>query len=263
MTLSNGILVHCILHDSAGRIAVEILSIDHPSAAQKAEIRGQLRTCLRMDEDFAPFHAEARRYRKFRWIAASGSGRMLRAPTMFEDAVKMICTTNCTWALTTLMVTNLVQRLGRKLVDGLIAFPTPGAIASLSEREIRSGIKSGYRSGYILELARRVSSGELRIESWRGSELPSDLLFKEMRSVKGIGSYAAGNLLKLAGRYDELGLDSWVRAQFFKLHKNGRKVKDSTIARHYEKYGRWRGLFFWLEMTRDWHDEEISEQESP
>jgi len=30
--------------------------------------------------------------------------------------------------------------------------------------------------------------------------------------------YAAGNLLKLIGRYDYLGLDSWVRAQWTRLH---------------------------------------------
>jgi hypothetical protein len=34
-------------------------------------------------------------------------------------------------------------------------------------------------------------------------------------------------------------------------------VKDSTIERHYAPYGKWRGLFFWLEMTRYWHDEKF------
>jgi len=75
-----------------------------------------------------------------------------------------------------------------------------------------------------------------------------------MRTVKGIGPYAAGNLLKLVGRYDYLGLDSWVRSKYFELHHDGSRVKDSTIERRYERYGRWRGLFFWLEMTRYWHD---------
>ena len=61
--------------------------------------------------------------------------------------------------------------------------------------------------------------------------------------------------MKLLGRYDRLGLDSWSRGKFYQLHCNGRKVKDATIERHYEEYGEWRGLFFWLEMTREWHDE--------
>ena len=87
--------------------------------------------------------------------------------------------------------------------------------------------------------------------------MTSDRLFREMRSVRGIGPYAAGNLMKLAGHYDELGLDSWVRGKYYELYHKGRKVKDSTIERNYRHLGKWRGLFFWLEMTRDWHPEQL------
>ena len=40
-------------------------------------------------------------------------------------------------------------------------------------------------------------------------------------------------------------------------------VDDARIERFYEKYGRWRGLMFWLEMTRDWHDEKFRTQSGP
>lgn len=180
---------------------------------------------------------------------------MLRSPTVFEDVVKMICTTNCTWALTKIMVTNLVTHLGKGPGKTLQAFPTPEAMAGSSEKYFRKEIKTGYRSPYLIELAKRVASKELDLESWRHSDLPTEELFKQMRGVKGIGPYAAGNIMKLIGRYDYLGLDSWVRAKYYELHRKGRKVKDSTIEKHYEPYGKWRGLIFWLEMTRYWHDE--------
>ena len=48
-----------------------------------------------------------------------------------------------------------------------------------------------------------------------------------------------------------------MRSKYYELHRNGRKVKDSTIERHYAPYGTWRGLFFWLEMTRYWHDDKF------
>ena len=48
---------------------------------------------------------------------------MLRSPTVFEDLVKMICTTNCSWALTEKMVTGLVENLGRETNDGRRSFP--------------------------------------------------------------------------------------------------------------------------------------------
>ena len=50
-------------------------------------------------------------------------------------------------------------------------------------------------------------------------------LIKEMRGVKGVGPYAAENLLKLLGRYDGLALDSWTRAKFFTVRNNGRKAQ--------------------------------------
>lgn len=221
------------------------------------DLRAQIATCLRLDEDFSGFYREARRYPRYRWIPGSGSGRMLRAPTMFEDAVKMICTTNCTWELTTLMVTNLVQSTGTRLDAARSSFPAPDAIAGLTEKFLRKEVKAGYRSPFLLEFAEKAASGAINPESWRTSPLATPDLFKEMRTVKGIGPYAAGNLLKLAGRYDELGLDSWVRSRYYELRRGGRRVKDSTIERDYAAFGRWRGLFIWLEMTRDWHNEKF------
>ena len=253
LQLSDGTIVHCILIGSPGTITIRLSSSSVLPHTRKQEAVQQLRTCLRLDEDFSDFHAEANRIPEFRWVVRSGAGRLLRAPTVFEDAVKTICTTNCTWGLTTLMVTNLVRRAGRRLNDSQCAFPTPEAVASLSEKVLRREVKAGYRSPFLLELARRVSSGEIDIESWRSSPLPSDELFTAIRSVKGMGPYAAGNMLKLLGRYDELALDSWVRAKYYELHRKGRKVKDATIEKDYARFGKWRGLFFWLEMTREWH----------
>jgi hypothetical protein len=75
--------------------------------------------------------------------------------------------------------------------------------------------------------------------------------------VKGVGPYAAGNILKLLGHYDRLGIDSWCRKQFFEIHRNGRKTTDRVIERHYQPYGKWRGLFFWLDLTKPWYDKEF------
>ena len=248
----------CTLFCDAKTIQVKMESGNRLTAGEKEEIARQLATCLRLNESFQEFHQTARRYPSYRWIANARAGRMLRAPTMFEDAVKMICTTNCTWGLTTLMVTNLVRSFGLSAPDGSKAFPTPEAIAGTSERFLRKEVKAGYRAPYILELAQKVASAKTDVEAWRSSEAPTEELFKDMRTVKGIGPYAAGNLLKLCGRYDYLGLDSWVRGKYYEIHSKGRAVKDNTIERHYQKYGTWRGLFFWLEMTRHFHDEKFS-----
>lgn len=257
LTLNGRTVVHCRLY--AGRRSIRVL-VSAPaqlSGDDRRQIQEQLRSCLRLGEDFGSFYAEARRHPRYRWIPRGRAGRLLRSPTVFEDSLKMLCTTNCTWALTRIMVTHLVRHFGAPYGDGMNGFPTAASIADSTEAFLRKECSTGYRAPYILEFARRISRGELDPESWRTSTLPTAELYELIRTVKGIGPYAAGNILKLLGRYDYLGLDSWVRSRFAELYHGGRRVKDSTIERAYAGYGRWRGLFFWLEMTRNWHDDKF------
>ena len=188
----------------------------------------------------------------FAWVATQGAGRMLRSPTVFEDLVKMICTTNCSWALTEKMVTGLVQNLGRESNDGRRTFPTPEAMALMPLKFYTNEVRAGYRAPYFKELADRVASGSLDVEQWLHSPLATADLIKEMQGVKGVGPYAAENLLKLLGRYDGLALDSWTRAKFFTVRNNGRKASDKKIARYYSRFNEWRGLVLWCDMTHDW-----------
>ncbi len=250
LRLQDGRLVYCTLRGLAGLVRVDVNSPATLIQEDLKDIRTQLRSCLRLDEDFSEFFREARDHPRFRWIPKTGAGRLLRAPTVFEDTVKMICTTNCSWALTEAMIRNLTGALGKPMRNGQAGFPEPEAIAGVSESFMRKNIRSGYRSPYLIELATRVAGNKLDIESWRTSLLPTEELFKEVRSVKGVGDYAAGNLLRLLGRYDYLALDSWVRGRYSTLHHKGRPVSDRTISRAYSRYGKWRGLLFWLEMTK-------------
>jgi 3-methyladenine DNA glycosylase/8-oxoguanine DNA glycosylase len=253
VSLEKNLSAECTLKDAGGAIDVLVRCSDSLTSVQKGRIQHQLSQCLRLDENLSEFYAEARRLSGFRWIPKAGAGRMLRAPTVFEDLVKMICTTNCSWALTESMVLNLTTHLGQQFDDGKYSFPLPEAIAGKSDAFLRKHIRAGYRSPYLLELSENVATGRVDLESWRSSQSATEDLFRLVRSVKGAGDYAAGNLLRLLGRYDYLGLDSWVRSTFYELHTKGRKVKDSTIERHYAPFGKYRGLFFWLEMTRHWY----------
>jgi 3-methyladenine DNA glycosylase/8-oxoguanine DNA glycosylase len=213
-----------------------------------------VRHMLRLDDDMGKFYRSVAEDRDFNWIPAQGAGRMLRSPTVFEDLVKMVCTTNCSWALTEKMVTGLVENLGRESNDGYRTFPTPEAMALMPLKFYVNEVRAGYRSAYLKELADRVASGELDVESWLSSSLPTAELIKEMRGVKGVGPYAAENLLKLIGRYDGLALDSWTLAKFVTVRNNGRKATDKKIARYYSRFNEWRGLALWCDMTRDWLD---------
>jgi N-glycosylase/DNA lyase len=219
-----------------------------------ARVERDVRHIFRLDDRLDEFYASVLGDPEFAWIARDGAGRLLRSPTVFEDLVKSITTTNCSWALTTKMVKELVNNLGREAADGRRAFPTPEAMAARPVEFYRDVVRAGYRSEYLKELAGRVASGELDVESWLTSELSTADLKREMKRVKGVGDYAAENLLKLVGRYDVLALDSWVRGKFKKVRGRGRVCDDKRIARFYSRFGEWRGLALWCDMTRDWFD---------
>ena len=226
------------------------------SKAATEEVVRDVRHVFRLDDDMTAFYRTMSAEPDFAWIAQEGAGRMLRSPTVFEDLVKMICTTNCSWALTDKMVTGVVENLGHRSNDGRRTFPTPEAMALMPLRFYVNEVRAGYRAPYLKKLADRVAAGDLDVEEWLTSELPTEELIKEMKGIKGVGDYAAENLLKLIGRYDGLALDSWTRAKFARIRNSGRKVSDKKIARFYARFNCWQGLALWCDVTRDWLDGE-------
>jgi 3-methyladenine DNA glycosylase/8-oxoguanine DNA glycosylase len=223
----------------------------------RAAIATTVRHILRVDESFDEFYRIVKKGKEHRWIIRFGAGRMLRSATLFEDIIKMITTTNCSWSLTTLMVKNLCRSLGRLSPSGKYTFPRPADIAAHSETFLRNEIRAGYRAPYLLEVSEAIAAGKVDLDSYYAKDLSTEELYKKLTALKGIGPYAAENLLKLLGHYDHLGLDSWSRKKFAEIHRNGRKVSDRTINRRYNKFGRWAGLVFWLEMTKEWYFEKF------
>lgn len=243
--------VFTTITDGDGSLSVDVNS---PEFDHDLLIR-DVRHVLRLDDEMDAFYAAAEKAGQVVWASAANAGRLLRSPTVWEDLVKSICTTNCTWAVTKNLTTKLVAELGQETPCGRKAFPTSEAMASKGPDFYRDIVRAGYRAEYLAELAQSVSSGKVDPESWFRSDLPTAELKKEMKKVKGVGDYAAENLLKLVGRYDGLALDSWLRAGFYKKHNKGKKCPDEKIERHYRKFGEWRGLAIWCDMTEDWFTE--------
>jgi N-glycosylase/DNA lyase len=228
-----------------------------PSARLAGRILEGVRHVLRLDADLSGFYAKAAEDPDLRWVAA-GAGRMLRSPTVFEDVVKTICTTNCSWTLTTKMVTAMVSELGEPPVGGgrplENAFPSPAAMAGQTERFFRDIVRAGYRAPHFVKLSRAVAGGELDLEGLgRASreDLPDDDLERALLELPGVGPYAAAHIMMTIGRDSRLILDSWSRPKYAKL-VGKRAVADAAIGRRFRRYGEHAGLAFWLFVTRDW-----------
>jgi 3-methyladenine DNA glycosylase/8-oxoguanine DNA glycosylase len=214
---------------------------------------------LRLDEDLSEFYALAASDPQLDWVTV-GAGRMLRSPTVFEDVVKTICTTNCAWSATVRMVGALVEHLGPEDPStGRHAFPSPAAMAEADESFYRDVVRAGYRGAYLRALAASVADGSLDLEELAAtadSDLPDDEVAARLLALPGVGPYAAAHVMMLLGRYSRLILDSWTRPTYAKVSGARRAVADRTIERRFRRYGRWAGLAFWLVLTRSWVAEE-------
>jgi N-glycosylase/DNA lyase len=240
-----------------GRARIDVTGRS-PSARHAEALLAAVRHVLRLDADLSGFYAKTAEDRELAWVR-TGAGRMLRSPTVFEDVVKTICTTNCSWALTTKMVTALVTELGeapagirgRPLEN---AFPTAAAMAARPERFYRDVVRAGYRAPHFAKLSRAVASGELDLERLAHvprAELPDDEVERALLELPGVGPYAAAHIMMTIGRDSRLILDSWSRPKYARL-MGKRSVADATIARRFGRYGDHAGLAFWLFVTRDW-----------
>lgn len=225
-----------------------------------AAVMAQVRHVLSLDLDLSPFYAVAADDADLGWVLR-GAGRMVRSPTVFEDVVKTICTTNTSWGGTTRMVNALVERLGEKAPGALPktpygrAFPTAEAMAKAPERFYKKVAGAGYRGSYLRTLAKDVAAGRTDLEvlgrSSR-SELPDDELAARLMALPGVGPYAAAHVMLMLGRYSRLILDAWTRPTYARLLGKKRPIGDRSIERRFRRYGPYAGLAFWLFLTRDW-----------
>jgi len=219
----------------------------------RKELERVARRVFSLDLDLVAFDAMLDGDAALRRALARGGGRMLRAPTLFEDAVKMLLTTNCSWEATVGMVVRLIELAGE---GG--AFPTPAAIARLSSATLRRRVRCGYRAPALARFARRVDSGRLDLAVWERPETPAEDVREAILAEYGFGPYAAEGLLRILGRHEFFAIDSWVRMKYRKLYPGPAKTVDRAIARRYARFGDYRGLALWLELTRDWHEREVA-----
>ncbi len=228
---------------------------------EREKLFDAVRHVLHLDEDLSPFYALVADDPELSWVTR-GAGRMLRSATVFEDVIKTLCTTNCSWSATTRMVSALVEHLGEKAPGAPPtgpfgrAFPTPEAMAGAGEGFYKDVARCGYRGRYMMALARSVAEGAVDLEALDAppEELPDDEMAARLLALPGVGPYAAAHVMLMLGRYSRLILDSWTRPTYARI--SGEQVAgDAEIEARFARYGPYRGLAFWLYLTRGWVDE--------
>lgn len=212
-------------------------------------VEAAARRCLCLDVSLKAFHDRCRAAAPpFPEAPAMGFGRLLRSPSVFEDLVKVLATTNTTWGGTVSMIDRLVEVAG---VDG--TFPGPDRVAGLGPDRLRDDARWGYRAEYLDALAGAVAGGGVDPEAWRASEVSTEEIAAEIRVLPGFGPYATAQVLALLGRYDRIGVDTVFRGFVHRRHFGDAEEPppDRRMVAVYEPWGEWKALAYWFEMWRE------------
>jgi N-glycosylase/DNA lyase len=126
-----------------------------------------------------------------------------------------------------------------------VAFPDPGGLARATEAELRE-LGLGYRAIAVRRLAEQMAVGDLPRDAAVWAALPTSELRTRLLALRGIGTYAAANLLMLLGHYDHLAIDSWLRRAVRHAWFAGAPATDREIEAAFESFGPWRALVYWF-----------------
>ncbi len=107
------------------------------------------------------------------------------------------------------IVDTLCSMYGEELAPGLFSFPSADRLAPLSETEL-APLRSGYRTQYILDAARKVSEGTLVFDELRTMDTAE--AFASVKRLNGVGDKVA-NCFMLYGlhRMDRFPVDVWMK----------------------------------------------------
>lgn len=245
LRLSVGRVIELKLREGTDGVLIETEKLDK---TERGEVAEKVSWMFGLDMDFSPFYAASRGEPKLARAKKLALGRVLRSPTLFEDVIKTILTTNTLWGATKNMTRKLVDEFGATLKEdpSKKAFPTPEAIAASTPEILKEKIRVGYRAPAIHELAVRVASGKFDLESLKISQLPTLALRKELLTINGVGPYAAANLLLILGRSDFIPIDSWALKLVSHEWYDAKPITPKDVEKHFEKWGEFKGLAFWF-----------------
>jgi 3-methyladenine DNA glycosylase/8-oxoguanine DNA glycosylase len=245
LQLADRRVIELKMHAAADGVAVETEKLDK---TQQKEVTDKVKWMFDLDSDFSHFYAVALEEPKLARVEERALGRVLRSPTVFEDVIKTILTTNTLWGATKNMSRKLVNEFGAQL-DAQAetrAFPTPAIIAAGSPEVLKEKVRVGYRAPAIHKLAIRVDNGELDLESLKTSRLTTLELRKELLKINGVGPYAAANLLMILGRHDFIPIDSYALKMVSHEWYKGKPITAKEVEKRFEKWGEFKGLAFWF-----------------
>lgn len=132
------------------------------------------------------------------------------------------------------IISRFCEQFGEPIADGLFAFPDAERIAGLTLEDM-APVRAGFRAKYILDAAKKISSGEVDLEQIYLMNLQK--AEEELRKINGVGPKVAQCIL-LYGYHkpDAFPVDTWIKKVLAKYYPKGFPKRASRYAGIAQQY---------------------------
>lgn len=226
---------------------IEVKNPIHLTEMDKKEIIQQITWIFRLEENFDDFYVLGQEHKNILNLADEKRGRLLRSPTLFEDVIKVVLTINTSWQQTINMTNNLVNHLGESILTTdkveFKTFPSAEKVLEVGEEYLKEHIRAGYRSAYLIDVAKKTVDDTFDLESFKNPEKN----LGEIKTIKGIGPYAFSTISMLLGQYETLPIDSVYKEHVTHKYFNGTKPSKKEMESIYDQWGNYKHLAYWFD----------------
>ena len=172
------------------------------------EFNGFWRRYFDIDRDYAAVIASCKDTELLNHAADYGKGIRILSQEPWEALCSFIISQNNNIPRIKGIIERLCESFGKKTPDGY-AFPDAAVLAPLTVDDL-SPLRSGFRAKYILDAARKVSSGEIDLEALR--DLDYEQAREKLMLIKGGGGKVADcTLLFGLGHIEAFPRDVWIK----------------------------------------------------
>ena len=151
-------------------------------------------------------------------ISCTSGIRVLRQDG-FETLISFLISQNNNIPRIKKSIRLLCARFGKQLASDAYTFPTAEILAACRLEDL-AGLSLGYRDRYLLDAAKRVTSGEIALDSLYTA--PVEQARETLRRIMGVGPKVAECVLLFGfGRHDCFPLDTWMKKVMRRYYPDG------------------------------------------
>lgn len=169
-----------------------------------------------------------------------GGGIRILKQDIWETVISFIISANNNIARISKIISALCENFGeKKNFEDRVYYMMPSAEKlSMLTLEDLSVIKAGFRDKYILDAAKKVTSGEIDFQKL--VQMDDETAKKELMKIKGVGNKVADCILLFAmSRYKTFPKDVWIKRILFEVYGVSEKEIDKFAA---ERFGNYAGI---------------------